>query len=178
MNTFTKQLVIICAAIFPLACLGNTEKIINTNICEVATSPATFNHELIKLSGIVTHEFGLFTITDDNCKPHLSSIWLEYGGLIATPSVYKQQSTEQTRSTPLVVDGLSTTLVDDSLFKKFDKKVMDLSSPSPFRATLIGRYFAGHEEEPSPGFKIWGGYGRLGCCTMLVIQQVVAVQDK
>jgi hypothetical protein len=45
------------------------------------------------------------------------------------------------------------------------------------RATLVGRFFAGKrveffKDEP------WGGYGHMGCCTLLAIQQVVSADTQ
>jgi hypothetical protein len=41
-------------------------------------------------------------------------------------------------------------------------------------ATIRGRFFAG-QEIADPRGKRWGGYGHMGCCSLLVIEQVVAV---
>ncbi len=46
-----------------------------------------------------------------------------------------------------------------------------------FRAHLIGRFFAGLKQHTPKG-DFWGGYGHLGCCSLLVIQQVLAVEAK
>lgn len=39
-------------------------------------------------------------------------------------------------------------------------------------ATLVGRFFAGERLALFNG-KRWGGYGHMGCCTLLAIQQVL-----
>jgi hypothetical protein len=41
-------------------------------------------------------------------------------------------------------------------------------------ASLVGRFFAG-KEISDPRGKRWGGYGHMGCCSLLVIQRVLSV---
>jgi hypothetical protein len=41
-------------------------------------------------------------------------------------------------------------------------------------ATLVGRFFSGRKERWPVGDS-WGGSGHLGCCSLLVIQQVLAI---
>ena len=41
-------------------------------------------------------------------------------------------------------------------------------------ATIVGRFFSG-EQVKYPKGVYWGGYGHMGCCSLLMIQQVLAV---
>ncbi len=40
--------------------------------------------------------------------------------------------------------------------------------------TIVGRFFSG-EKVRYPGGESWSGYGHMGCCTLLMIQQVLSV---
>jgi len=175
MNINIEILVVVCSILFPLTCFGAPEQIVNTTVCELAANPEAFNHKLVKLSGDVTHGYKLFTLSAA-CKPNLSSIWLSYGGLVSPPSIFNPHQMDTPRSQQLVIEGIPTTLVDDALFKKFGNLVSGLSDRPQAKGTLIGRYFAGHPQQVAE-YKIWKGFGPLECCTLLVIQQVVAVKN-
>ena len=164
----------VVALLCPLLSFAAPEAIVSTNLCELVANPQAFNHKLVKVSGDVTHGYRIFTLTGE-CKPNSSSVWLEYGGLRDAPSVFNAQQVGQPRLQPLEIEGVSTTLVDDVLFEKFDHLVSSMSDHPQTSATLIGRYFAGHAEQVGE-FKLWKGFGPLGCCTLLVIQQIVDIQ--
>jgi hypothetical protein len=170
------------AATIALLCSGlcygspDPEQIVSTTFCELASNPELFNHKLVKLSGDVTHRLRQLTIATDGCMPNLSSVWLDYGGLIKAPSIYNSNEVDRTRTELPQVEGVSVPLVDDSLFRKFDEMIAGFSDEPKVRVTLIGRYFAGHQQQLSE-YKFWNGYGRLGCCTLLMIQQIVEVTN-
>ena len=175
-NQLIKHSVIIFFLLCPCLSFAAPEHVVNTTLCELASNPEAFNHKLVKLSGDVTHGYKLFTLADATCKPNLSSIWLTYGGLVSAPSIFNAQQMDAPRFEKLAIDDISTMLVDDALFKKFNKLVSSMVDRPQVRVTLIGRYFAGHPEQIA-GFKLWKGFGPMGCCTLLVIQQIVDVKS-
>lgn len=168
------------AAVFALSCsclsFANSEPIVSTTLCKLVANPEAFNHKLVRLSGDVIHGFRQLTISTDGCKPNLSSVWLDYGGLVKAPSIYNQKDIDRSRSEPPAVEGISVPLIDDSLFRKFDEMIAEFSDKRRVGVTVIGRYFAGHQEQSSE-YKFWNGYGRLGCCTLLMIQQIVEIKN-
>jgi len=142
-------------------------------VCALQADPAAYNHKLIDVRAVVSHGFEDFTLSDPGCKRPLG-IWLEYGGRVNSETVYccgVQAGTP--RPTDLVVEGITTRLIDDALFRRFDARVRSRGDVT-FRAHLIGRFFAGLKQHTPKG-EFWGGYGHLGCCSLLVIQQVLAV---
>ncbi len=149
-------------------------------VCQLKSDPPNFNHRLIQVSGFVSHAFEDFTIFDPNC-PSWPGIWLEYGGKAKSGTMYCcGVSANRSRSRDLVVDNVLVPLVNDEQFKKFDKAIQP-----PFRsgaqgavihATLIGKFFAGHQMKFSHGD--WGGFGHMGCCTLLAIQQVASADTQ
>lgn len=45
------------------------------------------------------------------------------------------------------------------------------------RATLVGRFFSGEKVTYEDRVR-WGGYGHMGCCSLLAIQQVASVEPQ
>ena len=140
-------------------------------LCALQADPATYNQKLIDVRGVVSHGLNDFTLSDPGCKRPLG-IWLEYGGRVDSQTVYCC-GVKTPRTAPLVVEGIETRLIDNALFRRFDAR---LRTPGDvrFRAHLIGRFFAGVKQR-TPNGEVWGGYGHLSCCSLLVIEQVLAV---
>jgi hypothetical protein len=145
------------------------------SVCTLQADPAAYNHKMIEVRGVVSHGYEDFTLSDPRCEPR-SGIWLEYGGLVDSETIYCCGVKAGTpRATALVVEGIATRLIDDALFRRFDARVRTHGDVK-FRAHLIGRFFAGLKQ-PTPKGDFWGGYGHLSCCSLLVIQQVLAVAN-
>jgi hypothetical protein len=154
------------------------EKPDRVTLCQLKRDPAAYNHKLVEVSGIVSHGFEDFTLSDPTCASW-PAVWLEYGGKSKSGTMYCcGVSADRHRSKELVVEGLQIPLTKDDQFSKFDKLIQ-----APFRsgrhnatvrATLLGRFFAGRQIN-SRGDASWGGYGHIGCCSLLAIQQVESV---
>lgn len=142
--------------------------------CALQADPAAYNHKMIDIRGVVSHGLNDFTLSDPRCEPR-SRIWLEYGGLVNSETEYCCGVKAGPRTAALVVEGITTRLSDDALFRRFDARVRTKGDVS-FRAHLIGRFFAGLKQRTPKG-DVWGGYGHLSCCSLLVIQQVLAVES-
>jgi hypothetical protein len=142
------------------------------SVCPLQADPAAYNHKVIEVRGVVSHGFEDFTLSDPGCERR-SGIWLEYGGRVNSETVYCCGVKSGARDAALVVEGIATRLIDDALFRRFDARVRTRGDVS-FRAHLIGRFFAGLKQRTPKG-DFWGGYGHLGCCSLLVIQQVLGV---
>ncbi len=144
------------------------------SMCALQADPAAYDHTLIDVRGVVSHGFEDFTLSDPRCKPR-SGIWLEYGGLVNSDTIYCCGVKADTpRIAALVVEGIATRLIEDALFRRFDARVRTQGDVR-FRAHLIGRFFAGIKQQTPKG-EFWGGYGHFGCCSLLVIQQVLTVE--
>jgi hypothetical protein len=141
------------------------------SICAVQADPAKYNHKLIDVRGVVSHGFEDFTLSESQCGAR-SGIWLEYGGKVDSETVYCC-GVKTPRTAPLVVEGMATRLIEDAVFRRFDTRVRTQGAVR-FRARLIGRFFAGIKQQTPKG-EVWGGYGHFGCCSLLVIQQVLTV---
>lgn len=148
--------------------------------CQLERDPAAYHHKRVQVTTFVSHGFEDFTVFDPECStsfPNSSPVWLEYGGLVTSGTIYCcGVSSERRRPKQLVIDGVPIPLVDDARFREFDM-LIQRAPDSVVRATLIGRFFAG-ERALHPEADSWGGYGHLGCCSLLAIEQVVSVEPQ
>jgi len=150
-------------------------------ICDLSKNQAAYNHKMIQVEGFISHDFEDFTLFDPTCRS--LSIWIEYGGKRKSDTVYCCGPTAgRSRPKDLVVENVSVPLVDDETFEAFDREVQppfrSVKFGSVVHATQIGRFFAGHQETGRNGEKWWAGYGHMGCCSLFVIQQVLAVTSQ
>jgi hypothetical protein len=142
------------------------------SICDVLADPPAYDRQSIEITGFVSQEFENFTIGDPRCRGNLRGVWLEYGGQVPSGTVYCCGIDDsRSRPEPLVVDGVTTTIVRDRKLKQFDKWV---GEDLVVHATLRGHYFAG-EKQTWPGGTIRGGYGHFGLYTLFVIEQVIDI---
>ena len=161
--------------VISMGAIGRCEQPVEVTVCELKADPPSYNHRLIRISGFVSHAFEDFTIFDPNC-PSWPDIWLEYGGKSKSGTMYCCGVTaDRSRPKELVIEHVPIPLTVDEQFQAFDKAIQP-----PFRsgrqgaiihATLVGTFFAGKQVEYLKG-KPWGGYGHMGCCSLLAIQQV------
>lgn len=142
--------------------------------CELARDPVTYNRELVRLTAFVTHGFEDFTLAQPDCAnpPQHFSVWIMYGGKAETNTAYccPGESGAETRSQPLMVEGVQIPLISDVVFQQFT----DLLKTEPnttVRVTLVGRFFSG-EKQAFNNSTYWRGFGHLGCCSLFVIQRV------
>ena len=142
------------------------------SLCALQSDPAKYNHKMIDVRALVSHGFERFTLSDPRCERGLG-VWLEYGGRVNSETIYCCGVKSGPRAAPLTVEGITTRLIDDALFRRFDARVRSQGDVS-FRSHLIGRFFAGLKQRTPKG-DFFGGYGHLGCCSLLVIEQVLAV---
>jgi len=150
---------------------ARAEEIETVSLCQLLSDPAAFNHKLIQISGQIWRGFEEFTISDENCN-NGNTVWLELGGNQGSEVMYCcNVPVDPERPKPLVVEGIETTIVRDKLFRRFQELTKRRGTA---RATVVGRYFSG-EQQTLPGGTFWMGYGHMGMASLLVIQQVVAV---
>jgi len=156
--------------------IGHSEAPKAVNSCQLKQDPAKYNHALVQVTAFISHGFEDFTLFDPAC-PSWPHVWLEYGGTVASGTMYCCGATaDRSRPNPVQVEDVPIPLVVDERFKDFDR-IIQRRPDTLARATLVGRFFSGRQER-LPGGVIWGGYGHMGCCSLLAIQQVVAVESQ
>ena len=152
------------------------EEPIKVDICQLKNDPAAYNHKLVQVTGFLSHGFEDFTLFDPTCSSW-PPVWLEYGGTAASGTMYCCGVTAaRTRPKQLVIEKIPISLVDDEPFREFDK-LIQRKYDLVVHATIVGRFFSG-EQVKSPDGVSWGGYGHMGCCSLLAIQQVVSVDPQ
>lgn len=144
----------------------------DTTFCEISRDPAAFNHRLVRLTGFVTHGFEDFQLSDPDCPTQGFSIWLMYGGKAESGTMYccPGEAAGPTRKASLRIDDIEIPLVDDQAFQGF-RRLLGKEADTVVQATLVGRFFAGRKTTQETT-AYWNGYGHLGCCSLLAIQQI------
>ena len=154
-----------------------------TTLCDIAANPEAFNHHLVEAHGIASHGFEASEFHDPTCRHTRPGIWMEFGGIQSTNTMYCCDVTATaTRRRPLVIDGIGPPLVDDTLFRDFEKRLRTDGPPkeqvATTGATLRGIVFAHQVRWSKNGASFWGGYGHMGCCILFVVTQVVALDPE
>jgi hypothetical protein len=143
-------------------------------VCDLKANPGDYNHKLIEVTGFVSHGFEDFGMFDPGC-PSFPYIWLEYGGTNKSGTMYCcGVSSDRSRPKELVVEGIAVPLTADEPFSTFDNLIIK-QPDTVIHATLVGRFFAGKKTRFPKAEAEWRGYGHLGCCSLLAIQQVFSV---
>jgi hypothetical protein len=151
-----------------LCSASRSEDLADVTVCQLLANPGAYDHKLVRVSGRVSFAFEKFTLTSTKCPVQRGGIWLEYGGTRALPEAWAPS-----RAGVLTVEGVTTTLVEDSAFAHFDSS---LHKPASVNARLVGRYFAGRPG--AYGVKEFRGFGMWGMYSLLVIQQVISSAAK
>jgi len=156
---------------FPNAALCETPE--KVTVCQLKADPPAYNQKLVEVAGFVTQGFEDFGIDDPTC-PTWPYVWLEMGGKVRAGTMYCcGVSPARSRPEELEVEGITIPLVEDDHFREFDR-LIHIPPDSMVQATILGRFFAGRKDRlvhPDT----WGGYGHLGCCSLLAIQQILSV---
>jgi hypothetical protein len=150
------------------AASGPVETPVKITACQLMSDPAAYNHKLIEVSGRVSIGFEDFAIYADDCAAK-DMVWLELGGSVDAGTIYC--CGDHRRNVPVMVEDVVTPLVKDERTDRF-VKVAQSGKPAGGPTTLIGRYFSGRKLV-QPWGTFWEGYGHMGCCSLLVIQQVL-----
>jgi hypothetical protein len=147
------------------------------SVCQLENDPAAYNHKLVEVEALVSHDFEDFTLFDPICHSSWPAVWLEYGGKFKSDTVYCCGPTNgRARRKELTIGKIPIPLVDDDQFRLFDKQIQPPFRSGKFgsivHATIVGRFFAGEKSKYPNGKEFWGGYGHMGCCTLLAIQEI------
>jgi hypothetical protein len=157
---------------------------IKVSLCEIKTQPEKYLKKLVEFTAVASHGFEDSMVGDSRCPgpDRGPGVWMEYGGTRSTDTTYCCGFTaKSTRDKPLVVDGISLSLVEDQKFREFDARLHPRHSKSQqasdsVKATLRGRVFGRYEGiAGSQQSQAWSGYGHMGCCMLFVVTQVVSV---
>ncbi len=154
--------------------------------CELQRNPITYNHKLVQVTSHVTLGFEDFGLSPD-CQNvgNRGGVWLGLGGDAGPQTVYCCGDHSRPKNEDIQIDGFVLPLRKDVNLEQFHRLLSAKRDRAPdgapcydctyfsVSATLTGRFFAGgwgiaKEGQAAPQV----GYGHLGCCSLLVIQQV------
>ena len=178
-------LLLVLAAAANLAAYGqsvSTEGPIKTTLCEIKAHPERFQHKLVQFEAVASHGFEDSMVEDAACpwgKNGNPGVWMDFGGTLTTGTKYCcGDTTKPRRFASLRVDGIQVPLVQDDVFRHFDKVLHTAPKPGQsvtVDATMQGRIFARQTRLGSNTPEYWRGYGHMGCCMLFVVTQVVSV---
>ena len=138
------------------------------------SNPAAYDHKLVQVTAFASRGFGNFTLFDPECQAW-PEIWLEYGGLNSSGTANASDMfASRKRAKPIEIEGITVPLTEDKAFRDFDR-LIQRPPESIARATLAGWFFAGSRGATADSAS---GYGPMGCCSLLVIQQVLEVDPE
>jgi hypothetical protein len=158
------------------------EEPLKVSVCQLMADPPVNNHRLIEVEAFVSHDFEDFTLFDPSCRSW-PAVWLEYGGTAKSDTIYCCGPTAgKIRPQELTVENIPIPLIENDQFKQFDREIQPPFRSGKFgsvvHADLIGRFFAGSREQFGKREPFWGGYGHMGCCSLLAVQEVKSVSPQ
>jgi hypothetical protein len=163
-----------CAIVSCVSTPARAQEPERVTLCQLQSDPAAFNRHVVEVTAFASHGFEDFTLFDPTCSSS-AAVWLEYGGTVDSGAMTCcGVANNRKRPAELAVENIPVPLVDDELFQQFDQ-LMQRPPEASAHATFVGRFFSGRLDEASGSQR---GYGHLGCCSLLAIEQVVAVDPQ
>lgn len=146
----------------------------DVELCDLVKNPTAFDRQLVRFRGRLQFEFEGDLVDDNACGMpfHHTPVWWTYGGsnMLLPPPQAKRVRPEV------------SPIIQDEQFQKFDlyahlrRAQLPNGNPCPSRrecsyydvvATFVGTFLAGGH----PPRRL-GGYGHMGCCYLLAIEQI------
>jgi hypothetical protein len=152
------------------------ERPFDTTACALTQHPDKYNEGFVSVEGLITVGPEEFMLHDANCGDEHGKIWLEFGGGVESPA--NAANAHAAKNRPQTFESLELPLTRDRDFdalQKLLKAAGKTGRTRMLRATLIGKYFAGHPTKTASGESIRAGYGPKGCCSLLIIEEVGTV---
>jgi hypothetical protein len=142
--------------------------------CDLAKNPKVFDGKLIRVRGTLNVYFEDFSLGISNCDTH-QGIWLAFGGDVPGVVASMVNDTLRKPGVDIMVNDVPYGIKKDENFRRLYALIAARHGEKPdysVTATLTGTFFAGEERKLPNGQKDYGGYGHLGCCSLLVITKV------
>ena len=173
--------VLACTFLSPALGFAESQSVQDVTLCELRQHASEFNHKLVRVRGTADLAFETFVQYDPACKDaNSTSVWLTFGGDVTDIAVYCCGDHSREPGRNIKIEGESVSLLKDPAFDQFYKLLRASRNRMPngerctgdchlysVTATLTGFFLAEKNTE-----KEHTGYGHLGCCSLLVIQQV------
>jgi len=175
---FSLTLVTVASSAVSYAAPPESTLVQDADICTVLLNPFAYDHKLLRLTGVIIRDFETFWISGPNCADG-KFLWIEYGGpKPADGPKWHDGPVDPPANAPLVIEGIVTSLVADSKFRKFDSMTRSLKRGKRARATLVGWVVSAGVERDEAGNEEDVGYGPYGMYSLFVIQKVESVSRR
>lgn len=150
----------------------------DVDICAVLHNPFDYDHKLVRVSGLIARDFETFWIESPKCSD-AHPVWIEYGGPRPADGIRWHEGPENpSDDSPLVIEGITTSLVVDRQFKRFDAITKNLKRRKRAQATLVGWIVSAGVAKSADGSEEEIGYGPYGEYSLFVIRKVESVSRK
>ena len=139
---------------------------------ELAKDPSVFDKQRIRLTAFINFAFEDFRMWDPECPENKTdfALWLTYGGTANSGAVYCCPGEATPRT-----GALSFPLVEDMKYRDF-RSLLNKERDTVVRATVVGTLLA-RPKAGTPAERLFGGgYGHMGCCSLLVIEQIASFE--
>src|SRR5258708_23747616 len=166
-------------AMLAFPCHGQTPQPVSP--CELWKNPAPYSGKVVTVTAGVSIGFENFSLLTPGCEETARPIWLAYGGDEPTPTVSTVNDRSRTPGSVLKVNGRPVILHRNDALELFQRRlsaerlggITGQGCPYECRlyrvtATLTGVFFAASARPLA-------GYGHLGCCHLLAIEEVADV---
>src|SRR5579859_4926173 len=173
------KLIPFLAFLFAASPLLAQETRLDVPLCDLSAHPKAFDGSMIRVRGTLSVYFEDFSLSVKNCAAQ-QGIWLAFGGDVPGIVASTVNDTFRKQGTDLKVNGVSYGITKDENFRKLYALISARHGDKPayrVKATLTGTFLAGEEIKVANGKTLLGGYGHLGCCSLLVITQVSDVES-
>lgn len=182
-----KSFAILVSLLFftPLAALGQTP--LKVKLCDLVREPEKYTRQWVEVTGTVDLAFEDFSLRTGDCGEKHRGIWLAYGGDEPTPTTSSVNDRARKPGTVLKVEGIPVPLQRNTALQLFLDRLSAQRQRTPdgfhcdkscrlydVTATFVGLFMAAPEDLPNT----LSGYGHFGCCHLLAIRRVVAVDAK
>jgi hypothetical protein len=172
-----RLLVAVSLALIPALC--RAQEPLKVTPCDLVTTPEKYSGKVVEVTARVYLAFEDFSLAQPGCEDAYPGVWLVYGGDEPTPTASTVNDLSRKSGSVMKVNGMPIPLVHDDALKLFTQRLNAMRiTPIDDRpcydcylyrvsATLTGMFFAAKKEAQS-----FSGYGHLGCCNLLAIEQV------
>lgn len=152
------------------------ERPFDTTACALTQHPDKYNEGLVSVEGLITVGPDEFMLHDPNCGDDRGKIWLEFGGGVESPGA--TPSAHLAKNRPRTFESLELPLNKDRDFDALQKLLQAAQKSGKTKmlhAIVVGKYFPGKPTKTASGETVLSGYGRMGCCSLLIIEEVGTV---
>ena len=168
------QVLLLCGVLLLGANLAFAQEPLETSLCAVAKDPKSFDGKTIRVRGTFHVSFEVFTVSEKGCDIE-NGAWVAFGGDV--PGIVTSLANDNMRrpGVDVTVGGTPYGIKKDEKFRRlYALLAARHGEEAMYRvtATVTGVFLSGDEQNGGDGKARFGGYGHLGCCSLLVIQEV------